>query len=139
MALTLYPKPGIINSDQGCQFTSVAWTQTLTAYGIKISMDGKGPCLDNIYIERFWKSLKYEEVYLKSYDSVEQCRHEVGLYIQWYNTKRPHQSLGHQTPQTIYQQFMKEKTDDMKKVCTIINATQADLNQVNYRAKSPQL
>lgn len=139
MALALYPKPDIINSDQGCQFTSIAWTKTLTAHGIKISMDGKGRYLDNIYIERFWKSLKYEEVYLKSYDTVEQCCHEVGLYIQWYNTKRPHQSLGYQTPQTIYQQFMKEKTDDMKKICTMINATQTDLNQVSYRAKSPQL
>lgn len=139
MALTLYPKPGIINSDQGCQFTSAAWTQTLTAHGIKISMDGKGRCLDNIYIERFWKSLKYEEVYLKSYDSVKQCRREIGLYIQWYNTKRPHQSLSYQTPQAIYQQFIKEKNYDIDYNHKIFDAKKTNLNQAIGRSNTPQL
>lgn len=114
MALQLYAKPNIINSDQGCQFTSIIWIQTLTVYSIQISMDGKGRCLDNIYIERFWKTLKYEEVYLKSYNTIAECRQEVGQYIQWYNTKRPHQSLNYQTPQEVYNQFLKEEENKEK-------------------------
>jgi putative transposase len=91
-------KPQIINSDQGCQFTSQEWTYNLSLLRIKISMDGKGRCLDNIFIERFWRSLKYEEVYLKTYESVGEARREIGKYIGWYNTKRRHQGLGYITP-----------------------------------------
>jgi putative transposase len=99
MALKTGNKPKIINSDQGCQFTSKAWTQRLLEEDIKISMDGKGSWLDNIFIERFWRTLKYEEVYLKTYESVAQSRLDIGQYIQWYNTGRRHQGLGYITPQ----------------------------------------
>lgn len=98
MALKSGKIPQIINSDQGCQFTSKDWITKLIEGGIKISMDGKGRCLDNIFIERFWRSLKYEEVYLKTYESVGEARREIGKYIDWYNTKRRHQGLGYITP-----------------------------------------
>ena len=95
-------KPKIINSDQGCQFTSKMWTEALEKQGIEISMDGKGRCLDNIQIERFWRSLKYEEVYLKSYESMTEARKNIGKYINFYNKNRPHQSLKYQTPDEVY-------------------------------------
>lgn len=102
VALKTGHKPRIINSDQGCQFTSQAWVWTLVAHKIEISMDGKGRCLDNIPIERFWRTIKYEEVYLKTYDSVNEARQELSAYIDWYNTQRPHQSLGYQTPEQVF-------------------------------------
>ncbi len=95
-------QPRIVNSDQGCQFTSDAWVEALKKNNIEISMDGKGRCIDNIQIERFWRSLKYEEVYLKSYDSMKQARRNIGSYIQFYNQERPHQSLGYKTPDEVY-------------------------------------
>lgn len=98
MALASGFKPGIVNSDQGCQFTSLEWVAMLTEEKIQISMVGKGRCLDNIHIERFWRSIKYEEVYLKSYEGVAHARHEIGKYIVWYNTERRHQGLGYITP-----------------------------------------
>ena len=106
MALDQGTKPKIINSDQGCQFTSQAWISALVDNGIKISMDGKGCYLDNIYIERFWRTIKYEEVYLKSYETVAEAKEEIAKYINWYNNKRPHQTLNYQTPNSVYQQFI---------------------------------
>lgn len=95
-------KPLIINSDQGSQFTSDAWTSALIAHGIKISMDGVGRCIDNIYIERFWRSIKYEAIYLNEYGDYNELYCGIGNYILFYNTKRPHQSLNYKTPQMIY-------------------------------------
>jgi putative transposase len=94
--------PKIINSDQGCQFTSQAWVWQMVEYRIEISMVSKGRCLDNIHIERFWRSVKYEEVYLKSYDNVVEARGEIGNYIEFYNNIRPHQSLAYRTPHEVY-------------------------------------
>lgn len=107
MALVSGYKPKIINSDQGCQFTSDIWAQTLTSHQIEISMDGKGRCLDNIYIEHFWRTIKYEEVYLKSYETVSIARLEIGEYILWYNKKRPHQSLSNKTPDSVFMYLVK--------------------------------
>lgn len=101
MALKTGYTPRMINSDQGCQFTSQAWVYALRLLGIEISMDGKGRCLDNIHIERFWRTLKYEEVYLKTYDSVGQAREELGVYIHWYNHQRRHSSLKKQRPWAV--------------------------------------
>lgn len=98
MALKTGYKPRIINSDQGCQFTAQAWIYSLRLVGAQISMDGKGRWADNIAIERFWRTLKYEEVYLKTYDTVGQARAELGAYIQWYNHHRRHTSLGKARP-----------------------------------------
>jgi putative transposase len=94
--------PKIINTDQGVQFTSNMWTEKLLQNEIKISMDGKGRCLDNVYIERFWRSLKQEEVYLKPYDSVSEAEDGIRKYIEFYNHQRPHQSLDYRTPAEVY-------------------------------------
>ena len=95
-------KPDIFNTDQGCQYTSKEFTEILESHNIKISMDGKGRYLDNIFVERLWRTIKQEEVYLKSYDSVHDAYKNLREYIEFYNNKRPHQSLGYKTPAEIY-------------------------------------
>lgn len=95
-------EPEIINSDQGCQFTSEDWVDYLKEWGIKISMTGKGRCTDNIYIERFWRSLKREEFYLNEYQGVKELRKALSAYIEFYNQRRGHQSLGYKTPAEVY-------------------------------------
>lgn len=102
-------QPEIVNSDQGCQFTSDDWVNFLPEWGIKISMTGKGRCLDNIYIERFWRSLKREEFYLNEYKSVKDLRKAINVYIEFYNLKRGHQSLGYKTPASVY--YEQERKD----------------------------
>jgi putative transposase len=97
-----YAEPEIINSDQGCQFTSDEWINFLREWGIKISMTGKGRCLDNVYIERFWRSFKREEFYLNEYGSIKELRMAIEAYMDFYNQKRWHQSLGYKTPASIY-------------------------------------
>lgn len=94
--------PEIINSDQGCQFTSVEWVDFLRKRDIKISMTGKGRCHDNIFIERFWRSFKREEFYLNDYASVKELKKATQAYIEFYNHKRWHQSLGYKTPAEVY-------------------------------------
>lgn len=95
-------RPAIVNSDQGCQFTSDEWVNLMHAEGIKISMTGKGRCLDNVYIERFWRSFKREEFYLNEYGSVKELRGAIATYIEFYNHKRWHQSLGYGRPAEVY-------------------------------------
>lgn len=90
--------PQIINSDQGCQFTSQDWAYAMSLLGIRISMDGKGRCLDNIPIERFWRTLKGEEVYLKTYETVLEARDAIGRYIEWYNHERRHSGIDNHRP-----------------------------------------
>lgn len=97
-----YAVPEIVNSDQGCQFTSEDWVNMLREYDIKISMTGKGRCLDNMYIERFWRSFKQEEFYLNDYGSVKALKEAIRAYIEFYNQKRWHQSLDYKTPAEIY-------------------------------------
>ena len=101
-ALTKHGRPGIFNTDQGSQFTSADFTGLLLANGISISMDGKGAWRDNVFVERFWRSAKYEEVYLRAYDSVKEARESLGRYMEFYNGKRPHSSLGARTPDHAY-------------------------------------
>ncbi len=101
-ALAKYGKPEIFNSDQGVQFTCEAFIGVLEREGIAISMDGRGRCLDNIFIERFWKSLKYEEVYLHAYETIPQAVAGITRWVTFYNTERLHQSLKYQTPDEIY-------------------------------------
>ena len=96
--------PEIFNTDQGSQFTSEAFTGMLTGHGIKVSMDGKGRCLDNVFVERLWRSLKYEEVYLRAYENVSEAEMGIGSYIRFYNDQRPHQSLGYRTPGEVFDQ-----------------------------------
>jgi len=101
-ALARFGPPKIFNTDQGAQFTSDAFTNVLRERGIAISMDGRGRCLDNVFVERLWRSVKYEEVYLHVYDSVAEARAGIGRYLDFYNDKRPHQALGYQTPAAFY-------------------------------------
>ncbi len=101
-AVANYGTPDIFNSDQGCQFTSVDFTGSLKAHGIQISMDGKGRWMDNVFIERLWRSLKYEEVYLKAYDTVAHAQQSIGAWMNFYNQDRRHASLGRMTPDQVY-------------------------------------
>ena len=101
-AIMTYGVPAIFNTDQGCQFTSEAFTDKLEDYKIRISMDGKGRALDNVYIERLWRSLKYEEIYLNEYHSMEDLKIALKHYFNFYNTERFHQSLEYATPEEIY-------------------------------------
>ena len=101
-ALARYPAPEIFNTDQGSQFTSRAFTDLLKDNDIRISMDGKGCWRDNVFVERLWRSVKYEEVYLKAYDTVSECRAAISKYLGFYNSQRPHSSLDGATPDHIY-------------------------------------
>jgi putative transposase len=101
-ALSKNEKPEIFNTDQGSQFTSEAFTEQLKKNGIAISMDGKGRWRDNVFVERVWKSIKYEEVYLHAYESVQEARESIGRYLGFYNSVRPHSSLGAFTPDQVY-------------------------------------
>jgi putative transposase len=96
--------PKIINSDQGVQYTSAAWRERIATESkdIEISMDGRGRCMDNIFTERFWRTYKYEEVYLKDYESPRICRKETARYIEHYNNCRPHTALKNKTPAEVY-------------------------------------
>ena len=101
-ALAKRGKPDIFNSDQGSQFTSVDFTGVLLKHGVAISMDGRGAWRDNVFVERLWRSVKYEEVYLRAYDSVSEARSSIGRYLAFYNHRRPHSSLDRRTPDEAY-------------------------------------
>ena len=101
-AIARYGKPEIFNTDRGSQFTGSEFVGLLMRHQIRISMDGRGAWRDNVFVERLWKSIKYEEVYLHAYDSVSEAKAGIARYIQFYNTRRPHASLDRQTPDTVY-------------------------------------
>ena len=101
-ALKRYGTPEIFNTDQGSQFTGETFTGLLKDNGIRISMDGKGSWRDNVFIERLWRSVKYEEVYLRAYESVSEARTGIGRYFKFYDARRPHSSLGRMTPDQFY-------------------------------------
>ena len=101
-ALVRHGRPEIFNTDQGSQFTSAAFTGLLSENAIRISMDGRGSWRDNVFVERLWRSVKYEEVYLRAYDSVTEARSSLGSYLGFYNRKRPHSSLDGRTPDHVY-------------------------------------
>ena len=101
-ALAKHGKPEIFNTDQGSQFTSADFTGVLLKNGIAISMDGKGSWRDNVFVERLWRSVKWEEVYLRAYDTVSEARASIGSYLCFYNSGRPHSSLDRQTPDQVY-------------------------------------
>jgi putative transposase len=101
-ALARYDRPQIFNTDQGSQFTSEPFTDVLIRNDIAISMDGKGAWRDNVFVERFWRTVKYEEVYLRAYDSVGEARTSIGRYLDFYNGRRPHASLDRRTPDQAY-------------------------------------
>jgi putative transposase len=103
-ALARHGKPDIFNTDQGSQFTGATFTGALADNGIAISMDGKGAWRDNVFVERLWRSVKYEEVYLRAYDSVSAARASISRYFDFYNGRRPHSSLDGMTPDQAYLQ-----------------------------------
>ena len=109
-ALKRYQVPEIINSDQGSQFTSYDWVSYLSENNIKISMDGKGRWIDNIHIERFWRTLKQEQIYINPPDSIKELNGQISRFIDFYNNVRPHQSLGYQTPASLYFGGMKNES-----------------------------
>ena len=96
-------RPQIFNTDQGSQFTSEAFTSMLLAQGVQVSMDGRGRCMDNVFVERLWRSIKYEEVYLKAYQNGTEARKGIGAYLAFYNQERPHQALGYRSPGQVFQ------------------------------------
>ena len=108
-AIARYGAPEIFNTDQGCQFTSAEFTDVLKARDIRISMDGKGCWRDNVFVERLWRTVKYEEVYLKAYDTVSAAKANLGRFFDYYNRRRPHQSLDDETPDAIYFAGLPEK------------------------------
>src|ERR1700746_1164145 len=101
-AIAQYGCPEIFNTDQGSQFTSAEFTKVLTGNGISISMDGKGAWRDNVFVERFWRTVKYEEIYLRAYESVAEARSSIGRYLEFYNGGRPHSALDRRTPDQAY-------------------------------------
>lgn len=107
-AVARWGKPEIFNTDQGSQYTSQAFTKMLQGHGIAISMDGKGCWRDNVFVERLWRSVKYEEVYLKAYDSVTTARLGLGKYLDFYNRVRPHSTHSARTPETVYFESLPE-------------------------------
>lgn len=105
-AIRVYGAPEIFNTDQGSQFTSQEFTTKLLDSGARISMDGKGRWMDNVFIERLWRSVKYEEVYLKAYESIGHARKELSVYFEFYNQRRRHQSLDDRTPDDVYREML---------------------------------
>ena len=103
-ALARFGKPAIFNTDQGCQFTAAAFTGTLAAAGVRISMDGCGRWMDNVFIERLWRSLKYEDIYLKGYADGREAKAGIASWITFYNGRRPHQALGNRTPMAVWRE-----------------------------------
>lgn len=97
-------QPEIFNTDQGVQFTATAWTSRLEAAGVKVSMDGKGRCLDNVFVERLWRSVKYEDVYVRGYERVPELAAGLGRYFPFYNEERLHQALDYRTPGQVYRE-----------------------------------
>src|SRR5881409_1613009 len=112
-ALARYGAPEIFNTDQGSQFTDDDFTAPLLEKGVRVSMDGKGRWVDNVFVERLWRSVKYEDIYLHAYETVREVRIALARYFSFYNVRRPHQSLEYRTPDEMY-----FTTDDMKKVAS---------------------
>jgi putative transposase len=111
-AMERHGQPEIFNTDQGVQFTSTGFVDELAERSVRISMDGKGRYLDNIFIERLWRSLKYEEVYIRAYDSVAEARRSLSIWLTFYNDVRPHQSLGYRTPSEVFEGVACEYVDN---------------------------
>lgn len=116
-ALETGQKPGVFNSDQGSQFTSNAFVVALEAAGILVSMDGRGSYNDNIFVERLWRTVKYEEVYLKEYTSIAEAESHIAAYFEFYNYHRPHQALGYKTPAEVHFALAENQPVDMMDKC----------------------
>ena len=107
-------RPEVFNTDQGSQFTRGDFVQTLREHRVKISMDGKGRYRDNIFVERLWLTVKYEEVYLKAYANASEARKELEVHFRFYNSQRPHQALGYRTPAEVFHQVRNALSEESK-------------------------
>jgi len=129
-ALARYGKPEIFNPDQGSQFTSAAFTGTLLEAGVRVSMDGRGRWMDNVFIERFWRSLKYEEVYLKGYADGREAKAGIGEYFAFYNEQRLHQALGYRAPMAVWREGAAPGAHGhVDNACALTTCPQAQQNQ----------
>jgi putative transposase len=129
-ALARYGKPDIFNTDQGSQFTSAAFTAVLIEAGVRISMDGRGRWMDNVFIERLWRSLKYEDVYLKGYADGREAKAGIGEYFAFYNERRLHQALGHRTPMAVWRDGAPTGAyGHVDNACALTTCPQADQKQ----------
>lgn len=131
--------PEIFNTDQGVQFTSEVFTGVLLAAGIQISMDGRGRALDNVFVERLWRSVKYEEVYLNDYSTVREAKEGLSRYFQFYNTERLHQSLNYATPAEVYYKNQSLKKVERKFLSTEIEKDNFQKNENNWMTKQAVL
>ncbi len=129
--------PEIFNTDQGSQFTSTDFTGKLEAKQVAISMDGKGRYLDNIFIERFWRSLKYEEVYLKSYEGIREARSSIAEWVRFYNFDRPHQSLDNSTPWEVYRTIKDENENNSAETLDVSVSYVVSLDLEDNEAQGP--
>ena len=123
-AMETYGRPEIFNTDQGVQFTSADFLAGLEARAVRISMDGKGRYLDNIFIERLWRSLKYEEIFLKAYRSPSEARGGIGAWLSFYNDERPHQTHGYRTPREVFTGVAHGYVDNVSTLTTYPQALQ---------------
>jgi len=121
-------KPEIFNTDQGSQFTGEAFTGILERHGVRISMDGKGSYNDNLFIERLWRTVKYEEVYLKAYQDGREARTGIGNYFRFYNNERPHQSLGYRTPAEVFNSTVDDAPDSLVESLALVTLRTAGLH-----------
>ena len=132
-AMERFGQPEVFNTDQGVQFTSAAFLDELEGRGVRISMDGKGRFLDNIFIERLWRSLKYEEVFIKAYGSIAEARHSISAWLSFYNDERPHQALNYRTPSQV---FAQAKTcghvDNARGVAHMPTVETAEASHINF-------
>jgi len=129
-ALARYGKPEIFNTDQGSQFTSAAFTGTLLEAGVRVSMDGRGRWMDNVFIERVWRSLKYEEVYLKGYADGREAKAGIGEYFAFYNEQRLHQALGYRAPMAVWREGAAPGAHGhVDNACALTTCPQAQQNQ----------
>jgi putative transposase len=131
----VHSQPEIFNTDQGAQFTSNDFTKVLEDRKVAISMDGKGRFLDNIFIERLWRSLKYEEVYLRAYEDIKQARAGIAEWIRFYNFDRPHQALEYSTPWEIYQNSKLEEQKEERTLDTVVSYV-VSIEQEQTKAKT---
>jgi putative transposase len=125
-ALARFGKPEIFNTDQGSQFTSTAFTGTLAAAGVRISMDGRGRWMDNVFIERLWRSLKHEDIYLKGYADGREAKAGIGSWVAFYNLRRPHQALGHRPPMAVWRAGVTGALGDRAVDMTLVLRTSLD-------------
>ncbi len=125
-ALARFGKPEIFNTDQGSQFTSAAFTGTLAAAGVRISMDGRGRWMDNVFIERLWRSLKHEDIYLKGYADGREAKAGIGAWFAFYNDRRPHQALGNRTPLVVWREGTTGALGDRAVDMTLVLRTSLD-------------